>query len=493
MDDKKSYRQILKSTSLLGSIQLMSIIIGIIRMKFVAILLSATGMGILGLYNTTFSLIQTATSLGLSSSGVRDIANAYGSNDGKRIAKTVKILRRWVWVSGFFGVIVTIFLAPLLSKWIFNSQEHTWSFVCLSVVCLLTSISSGQNVLLQGMRKLKQMAKSTLFGTILGLIISIPLYYLYGLNGIVPSIIIAALSSLLISHYFASQVRLEPICITWKDTFYSGLEVVKLGLVMVISRFMANLVSYLIIQTINSKGGTSEVGLYQAGWTIATQYTGLVFTAMATDYYPRLAAINKDNTKMSAHVNQQAEMGIVILIPMLVAMIGFIMVIIRMLYTTDFLPIVSMVRWCMIGMVFRIASWSMGYIIMAKGDKKIYFVVELLTNVLTLILNIIGYWLWGLKGIGIAFFLVYFFHYFMILYIVRVRYNIFLNRSVIKLICIGILSTSMTFIICFLLEKDIFQYYATTFFVVISVIFSFRELNKRMDMKTLFMNGIRRL
>jgi O-antigen/teichoic acid export membrane protein len=178
MDDKKAYKQILKSTSLLGSVQVMSIIIGIIRMKFVAVLLSTTGMGTLGLYNTTLSLIQTATSLGLSSSGVRDVANANELNDGKRIAKTVKVLRRWVLVSGFFGLIVTIFLSSFLSKWVFNSQEHTWSFVYLSIVCLLTSINNGQNVLLQGIRKLKQMAKSTLFGTILGLVISIPLYNL---------------------------------------------------------------------------------------------------------------------------------------------------------------------------------------------------------------------------------------------------------------------------------------------------------------------------
>ena len=295
MNEQKSYKQIVKATSLLGGVQVVNIIVGIIRSKFVAVLLGTTGMGILGLFTTTLSLIQITTGLGLSSSAVRDIAEANGSGDSHRIAKTITMFRRWVWVTGFSGTIITISLAPMLSKWTFGTQEYTWSFIWLSVICLLSAISSGQTALLQGMRRLKQMAKSTLFGSILGLFTSVPLYYLYGLKGIVPTLIITALFSLLFSWYFTRHIPIQPIKQTWNDTYYSGLTMAKLGLVLMLNGFMVTFVSYVVTLFINNKGGTSDVGLYRAGWTIATQYTGLVFTAMATDYYPRLAAFNKDN------------------------------------------------------------------------------------------------------------------------------------------------------------------------------------------------------
>ena len=45
-----SYLSILKSTSLIGSASLLNILISMVRIKFVAVLLGPTGVGLLGLY-----------------------------------------------------------------------------------------------------------------------------------------------------------------------------------------------------------------------------------------------------------------------------------------------------------------------------------------------------------------------------------------------------------------------------------------------------------
>jgi O-antigen/teichoic acid export membrane protein len=484
IDEKRSYLQIMKATSLFGGVQIFNILIGIIRSKIVAVLLGTAGMGILGLYTATLSLIQSIIGLGLSVSAVRDISEANGTGDAQRIAAVIKTLRRCIWATGILGSIITMVLAPWLSKWTFGNENYSWSFVWLSVICLLTAISNGQNVLLQGMRHLQQMAKSTLYGSILGLFTSLPLYYFFGVKGIVPSLIVAAMSSLGFSYYFARQISVQRIEQKWGVTYHSGLSMAKLGFVMMLSGFMVALVSYVINLFISNKGGVPEVGLYRAGWNITNQYTGLIFTAMATDYYPRLAAINNDNEKLSIAVNQQAEISVLLLGPMLVALIGFVPLVVHLFYTVQFMPITNMIKWNMMGMLFKAASWAMAFIIVAKGDNRLYFVTEIVGNTLILIFNLVGYSLWGLDGIGISFAASYLTYFLLVSTLVKKRYGVFYHDVFWKLFLIQNVFIVTMFVIC-LMYSSIIVYILAGILFAVSSGYSLKELNKRMNLKSI--------
>ena len=84
-----------------------------------------------------------------------------------------------------------------------------------------------------------------------------------------------------------------------------------------IQGILASIVSYVIRGFIQNDGGVEQVGLFQAGFVIITTYVGMVMNAISTDYYPRLAAINNDNTKCREAVSQQGEIAVMILAPML--------------------------------------------------------------------------------------------------------------------------------------------------------------------------------
>jgi len=479
-EEKSSYKQIMKATSLFGGVQVFTIAISIVRSKIVAILLGTAGIGLIGLYQTTISLISSITGMGLSSSAVRNISEANATHDEHKIALVIKTLRRWVWMTGMVGAVVTLSLASLLSKWTFGNENYTWSFVWLSIICLLSAISSGQNVLLQGMRRLRQMAKSTLFGSIIGLFTSIPLYYYFGVNGIVPSLIISTISALSISYYFARQIPIQKVEQSWNETYNAGLGMAKLGFVMMLSSFMVTLVSYAVNLFISHKGGVSDVGLYRAGWTIADQYTAIIFTAMATDYYPRLAAINSDNKKLGEAVNQQAEIALLILGPMLVALIGFAPLVVYILYTTKFLPVIGMIKWNLVGMLFKAASWALAFTVIAKGDNRLYFITETIANAIVLLLNIVGYSIWGLNGIGIAFAVSYLLYFMLISFVVMKRYGIYYNSVFFKIFIIQSLLVGSVFMISWM-HSQIIVYAFVSLVFIIACLYSFVEMNKRMN------------
>ena len=50
----------------------------------------------------------------------------------------------------------------------------------------------------------------------------------------------------------------------------------------------------------------------------------MIFNAMATDYFPRLSAINKDNNAIQKVVNEQAEIAILLITPITVASVFII-------------------------------------------------------------------------------------------------------------------------------------------------------------------------
>ncbi|HQE59912.1 MAG TPA: O-antigen translocase [Spirochaetota bacterium] len=479
---KNEYKGIVKATSLFGGVQVFTIIIGIIRSKIVAVLLGTTGVGVLNLLIVTRSLIMTVTGLGLASSAVRDISEANGTGDIDKISYVLKTFRRWILLTGFSSFLISLILSPYLSLWTFGNRDYSWAFAWLSVTCLLAAIASGQSVLLQGLRKLRQMAVSSVIGSILGLLTSVPLYYYYGIKGIVPSLIISSVCSLIVNYYFSRLIYVKNIRQTWAETWTSGKGMVKLGFVMMLNGLMITIVSYIVNLYIGNHGGISEVGLYNSGWTITNQYTALIFTAMGTDYFPKLSAINSDTKKLKTAVNQQAEIAVLIMGPMLVLLIGFASLVVYILYTDKFMPITGMIKWNMLGMLFKASSWAMAFTIIAKGDNKIFFITETSANMIILALNLLGYYLFGLSGIGISFTVSYIIYFTIILYVVKKRYSVTYDNIFLKLFSIQLLLVITTFILA-LFFSSYYIYVISGFLFAISVLFSLYEMHKRLDLR----------
>lgn len=431
-DQKSSYRSIFKATSLFGGVQVYQILIQIIRSKIVAVLLGPSGFGIAGLYQSATDLVKQVTSLGISQSAVRDVSEANGTGDIQRISRTVTVLRKVVWWTGMLGLIAVATLSPVLSKTSFGNYDYTIPFIVLSVTLLLDQLCAGQRVVLQGMRRLRDLAKCSAIGATLGLIITVPLYYLFGVDGIVPTMVLNAVASLVIAWIYARKVKLEPVEVTPRETITESKSMMTMGLAMSISGILSLGVAFALRSYIRSIGGTEEVGLYQAGFAIINSYVGLVFTAIGTDYYPRLAAVNKDNEKCKEIICQQGEIGILILAPMLTICIVFMPIVIKILYSDTFLGANEFILWCCLGMMLRMASWVIAYIFIAKSESKLFIINEITANAYNLAFSIIAYKMWGLVGMGIAFAAEYLVYFIQVYLIARYRYNFRFSVSFVR-------------------------------------------------------------
>ena len=167
MASNKSYISIVKSTGILGGVQLFTILVSIIKNKFVAILLGPEGIGLIGVLSSTTELVKNLITLGLPQSAIRNIAELHSQNNIQAISKSAKIVKSVISFLGLVGLLLTIIIAPVLSYLSFGNLEYTSSFILLSITVLLTAIVAGQNVILQGTRRYVYLAKSALFGSLL--------------------------------------------------------------------------------------------------------------------------------------------------------------------------------------------------------------------------------------------------------------------------------------------------------------------------------------
>ena len=490
-EQQSSYRQIFKATSLFGGVQVIQIILGIVRVKFVAILLGTAGVGIMGLLNAPLNLIISITGLGISFSAVRDISAANASGDQTKISIAITILRRWSWFTGLLGAVITISLAPLLSQWTFGNSDYTWAFIWLSVTLLLQAISKGQSALLQGTRRLKDMAKSGVIGSVLGLITSIPLYYLFGLKGIVPAMIITALTSLYLSWYFSRRVKVEDIELSYSETYTSGIQMARLGIFMTLAGFLASLSAYVLNAYISNRGGIDQVGLYNAGWGVVGQYTGIIFTAMATDYFPRLSAIQADDKKVKELVSQQGETALLIMTPLLTLLIITMPLVLRILYTPAFLPIVMFANLTVLGMHFKAISWAMGYVYLAKGNGQLFLALEVISGIIILVLNLLFYYLYGLNGLGISFILSYLLGMVLAYSVLRWKYNFGFPKVFYGRLLISYGFIVLSFFTIFIPEIE-YRYIAGTMVLILATFYSLKKLNELMDLKSFIAGKLKR-
>lgn len=489
--NKDSYRSVLKATSLFGGVQVFNILIAIVRSKFIALFIGPTGMGIASLLNSTLSLINGVTNLGLDRSAVKDISFAEKNENPAAVSRTILILKRLVWFTACLGSLLLIIASPLLSEFAFHNRDFTLAFVWIAIALFFKQLTNSQLAILQGLRKLKDLAKANLLGNFLGLFITVPLYYFFRIDAIVPAIIITSLISFAFTFYYTKSIELEKSPMSLTEAFSEGKSMVQLGVMLSISSMISLLVAYIIQIYISKEGGVDEVGLYNAGFVILNTYVGIIFTAMATDYFPRLAAISEEMIKVRKAVFEQAFIAILLITPIIVVFLMFAQFIIVLLYSSDFTPIVKMVSWGILGMIFKAVSFSMGYIIIAKGDSKLFIKTAIGFNAILLISNILGYYYGGLEGLGISFFLYYILHFVALRIITYFRYRFYFEKGFYMIFAFCAALCGIAFLLTYV-ENTTLKYGLMLVMVILSFVFSYFQLDKKLDVKELFQKIFRR-
>jgi PST family polysaccharide transporter len=418
-EEKSTYGQILKSTALVGGSQVVNIAMGIIRTKAMAMLLGPAGFGLAGLYMSIASLTQSIAGMGVNSSGVRQIAEAAGTGNEERIAQTAAVLRRTSVILGALGAVVLIVFSRQVSTLTFGTTEHAGAVALLSLVVFFSLVSAGQGALIQGMRRISDLAQMGVLGALYGTIVTIPIVYFLRQQGVVPSLVAVAALTLLTSWWYSRKVNVQARLLSTAEKRRETAGLLKLGFAFMSSSLMTMGSAYAIRIAILHHLGFAATGWYQSAWTLGGLYVGMILQAMGTDFYPRLSAVASNHERCNRIVNEQTRVGLLLAGPGTIATLVFAPVVIAVFYSVTFRPAIGILRWICLGTTLQVVTWPIGFIIVAKGEQTIFFWCEFAWSAVHIGLA----WLLvnsrGAAGAGMAFFGSYIFHSLMLFPIVH--------------------------------------------------------------------------
>ena len=419
---EKSYSHILKYTGIFGGVQGIGILISLVRNKAMALILGAGGMGFNALLMSVQNFASQCTNLGISFGAVPRLSELYEQGDKDRLTYNIRVIRTWSVIAALLGFVFCVVVSPLMNDWSFDWGDHTLHYAFLGFAVAMAAVTGGETAVLKAQRQLGALAKIQLITSVLGVLLSVPIYYYFGHSGVAPAIVLLAFVAMLVT--IAYSYRLQRLQLSFqRDCLKAGFGMLKLGVAFVLAAAVGSGAEMFIRSYLNIEGGLGDVGLYNAGYMITITYAGMVFSAMETDYFPRLSGVANDVKATNDTVNKQMEVSLLLLSPMLMALMVLLPVLIPIMFSYEFLSVIAMAQVAVLAMYFKVMTLPVAYITLARRRSMAYLILESSYFVVLVFSVAIGFHYADVYGAGIGIVVAHVFDYLMINLFAYFRYE----------------------------------------------------------------------
>jgi len=407
------------------------------------------GIGIIGVFQSVIDMARSTYSLGMDTAGVREIAEKKEAADNATLERTISRFNIWFLFMALLAMVTCVFLCFPISDWAFGNEDYAGHIAGLSVCIFFAILTTGRSTVLQGLRKIPEMAKTSVWSSFLVLVFTIPVYYIWGIGGIIPAFIIAgSISFFCVEHYYRKQ-HIPMVNLPVKTAFLSGLNTLKLGLYIVVGGIIGTVSMFLIRAFITKNIDVESTGLFQAAWVITNVYLGLILRSMGSDFFPRLSAIISDKKSSVQLVNEQSHIVLVIASPIITGLILFSGFILTILYSSEFLLAENILRWQILGTFLKVLSWPVAFIMLAKNKGFIFLMTEFIFYAAYLLSAYLLFPRYGVDASGIGYLIAYVV-YFPVVFVAGYKISGFYwNRNVIIMALVNLSLICLAFYIAY--------------------------------------------
>lgn len=375
MSDNSAYRRILSTTTLISGATIATILIGAVRIKFVALELGPAGIGLLGLLSTMITLGVAVAAFGLNATAVRELAPALRSN-----GRTARVLLAILLVTAggaLLGLIGPLLLKAPLSFWVTNNEVPQAAIAWLGIGIAAGVISTTAAALLQAYRHIVQLAIAQIAAAVIGTILAILAVRHYEQNALVIVALLPNLCMLLSTLVFVIRIprpRLRGI--PMKRAKPSLQRLVSLGSAVMVAAILGSVSQLLTRALVVREFGLEGSGHFQAALTLSSLNFTLILSALGTDFFPRVSAVANDRMATKLAFDQQMRATLLILGPALAGMQLVAGVALNIFYSREFGEAAGLLRWMLVGDAIRSLGYMIGYCLLAQRDSKAHIWIE---------------------------------------------------------------------------------------------------------------------
>jgi PST family polysaccharide transporter len=409
--------KLFKTTFYSGIITLIRVTSGFVISKIVAILTGASGIAIIGAFSNFFTIVLTLANGAINTGVVKYTAEFDGDEE-----KLKSLFSTSFKITFYCSVIIGLILGTSASYWsslIFMNKVYEVPIRVLGFTVILYALNSLLISILNGKKQIKTYTIVNSLGSIIGLVFTAVLVYLYKIEG--------ALYAMVLSQSIVFFVTLALIIRSpWFNKEYfnkkfdntKAIQLSHYSLMALVSALTIPVSQLLLRNLLINNLGINEAGYWQGMMRISDAYLMVITTSLSTYFLPKLVSLKTDEELRNEILNgYKLILPLVLFSCLLIFFLRF--VIIKFLFTTDFIAMEQLFYWQLIGDFFKIATWILGYLILAKSMTKIYVFSEIIFSFLYVFLGYIFTVKFEFKGAVIAFAVTYFLNFIYMIFVFR--------------------------------------------------------------------------
>lgn len=418
------YNRILKYAGVFGSVQMLAMLVTLVLNKVKSVWLGPACYGITESMNRNTDVVKNLTNLGIQTVAVPEISRTVGT-DADATGDSILITRSWALLTAIAGMAVCLLMSPFLSRWAFAGDAgYTVGFMLMSFAVAAAAVTGGEMAVLRGSGLMRQVALSQLFASIVSLCLSVPLYWFFKLDGIIPALVLSALGTMTVTCCYSFRAYPYSARPFSGQVLRKGFGMIGFGVFFTVAAFLGAWAWSIIAKFLMDKGGQELTGIYSAGYMLVTYFATLLLTVNDSEYFPRLSSVAADKERLQSTVDSQAQAMLMLSAPLVIC---FIIVMPLVVYVVleygKFHSSIALAQLAVAGVFFKSVSQPIACIVLAKSDQVTYLIQETICYILLVICVICGFNLYGTVGIGIALAMWELLYLGLVLTISRIRYG----------------------------------------------------------------------
>ncbi len=357
---------------------------GFIVVKVVAVKIGPGGLAYVGQFQNTTAILTMLATAAITSGVVKYLAEH--RNDA---VKSRQIMNTAFLIVFFSSLITSVFVmatSGYLSEAAFKTKNFWFVYFLFGLFTMAISFNVIFLAVLNGLKEIRKLTIVNICSSLLGVIITVVFAYLWGVKGVLISSTTTAVVIFLINAFFFRKLKIR----WWPDFKSWDKKVVTMlsgfSLMAIVSGFVVPGMQILVRERIILQFSMSDAGYWQAVTKISDYYLAFITTVLGVYYMPRLSEI-----RSRQELRREIFKGYKIVLPIVGALALLIWLfrdlIIHLLFTPDFLPMKPLFTFQLLGDFFKIGSWLLAYLMIAKAMTRTFIVTEILSATLYVALS----------------------------------------------------------------------------------------------------------
>ena len=381
------------------------LLISLVVQNLLAQYTGQSGIAKVGQIRNISVMLMSLSSLGVFNGIVKYVAEYKNNQEGlKKLFSTVYVLSTLATLS---LSLVLFFCSENLSNWLFFSKSYAYVFQLLAVATPFIAMNRIFNGVINGLSAYKINAKIELIWYFLASLLLVVSLFFYNIQGVLLAIAITPIIQFSVLIFLFGKTLREYI--DFKQlSFQTPLLKTLLGFALMsfVGTVFLNFIEIELRTLISERVSENEAGVWTAMSSISKiymQFLTIIFPIYVLPYYTEIKTI--------AGLKKQAIKIYTSLLPLIV--LGMLLVylfknqIVKIIYTDDFLSMIPLFKWQLLGDFTRFLAVVLAYYFLSKNAFKYFISTELISLILYFFFSKEFITIYGTEGVVLANFVRY--------------------------------------------------------------------------------------